>query len=359
MKTGRFKAKRNSPWVLVLLISLTASQASPTAASQASDKREKKIGFSFKLSGGPGFWLGRGGDLDKYRKGIQSILADEYQGGGWATTFDWKQPSFLPDFGADIIFNIGRHLGFGIGTGFIPGSSVGNYTTSYQNNYSLWGVSYVSKGDDAYTENFKLSAIPLKFELYCFIPMRATSKWTIFVHAGAGYYFGKLMYELGYDSKDLRENKHGAYTYYKSQSTSNYVQNVQSTHRSWGYQGGLGLEIKMSRAISFAVELDGRLVKFNNWEGDAATHDVRTYKSGYGETAKSWAYETSTSKNTQESGLFWSFEIHNSDANKDYSCLQFLKEKPKYVFYQNVRKTEFSLNGLNLLVSIKFHFDLF
>jgi len=289
-----------------------------TAAAQDQGNPKKKVGLSLKLSGGFGYLLNGAGDINEYRKGQQAILSDWYTAEGYTTTFDWPRPWFLPDLSADVIIHVGSHLGFGFGSGYVPGSSKGSYSISRQVSKTYWGYGYTAESKTDYRPDYRITAVPLKFDLYVFQSLGKADRFTFFAHAGVGYYWGRVKLDHHYQGTSKRtENYSNVTDSYFSDYQIDIAENAKCN--TWGAQGGLGLELRLSRAISFGAEVCGRYVNFKNW----------------------------------------TYQVHDDETQKNYTSMLLFEKRPNDEYYESLRKSAINLNAVSIALSLKVHFDLF
>lgn len=324
------------------------------AAAQEEETPKKKVGLSLKLSGGVGYLLNGAGDVNDYRQGQKAILSDLYAHDGYTTAFDWRRPGFVPDATADIIFHVGPHFGFGFGSGYILGSSRGSYAVHYQASSTSWGYQYAADSKYEYRPDYQLRAVPLKFDLYLFQPLGKARRLTLFARAGAGYYLGRIKIGLPYQSTSERSSSYDFGTY-NSLSASQIDIAGSAKCNTWGFQGGLGLELKLSRAISLGAEISGRAVNFKNWEGDLSW----TGKGNYTYESPYSYYESTATVNEKWHGFLWTYQIRDDETKKTYTYMMLFEKQPNGEYYENVRKTALNLNALSLALSVKVHFELF
>ncbi len=272
MKNKKATEKGNKFIALVIAFYLAGLSGSLTAKEQkygeARENHEssgKKIKFGIKLSGGMGYMLNGAGDLNKFRKGWENRMTDLGSEEYYSSTFDGKRLSILPDMKLDLIINITPNFGISFGSGFITGSNKVNWALSH--NYS--GTSskrgdYTGVENQDSTRDYKITAIPLNLGFYFFLPMKKSGRFTFLGHAGVGYYIGKLTHDCTYNLISKINFADG----YRGEHNDNEAINEETKCNSLGIHGGLGLEMKISSAISLGVDLFGRYVNFKNWIGD-------------------------------------------------------------------------------------------
>jgi len=309
-----------------------------------------KMSIGLKLSGGAAFLSDGAGDLEKYRTGKMNYadyLRNDYD---YTTTFNWKKLSLIPDFNAEIIFNITPNFGIGIGSGVINATSKGDY--SYD---KIWGPYYYWWGDYTetytykYTQNYKVQAIPITLNLYYFAPLGNSLNFYIF--GGIGYYMGKLTHDLKYDYTYFYEDE--SWWYWNEQEDYKYSETAKevSKQNKVGFKGGLGFEMNMGPSVSLGLEVFGRFVNFNNWVGDLSSswtaHD-RHWHEYYG-----WWYDSTWSGSDNEHGLLWIYD--GSHGNKE---MYISVDRPDWSGISNVRPAAINLNAFGASISVRFHFDL-
>ena len=125
---------------LGLVLAAGAFLAFPGPASaQLSD--QNKFRASVRISGGAGFSLNGGGDLELERLGIAEYFSDIGSLTGYTVTQNWKKMSLIPDVEVDFIFNLTDRFQLGVGSGYVRASSKGDYSYDYKENGTVsWGT---------------------------------------------------------------------------------------------------------------------------------------------------------------------------------------------------------------------------
>lgn len=314
----------------------------------------KKVGLSLKLSAGAGYLLNGMGDLNDYRLGRQSWAERLNQEPGYSSALNWGRPSFVPDLSADFIVRIGSRFGFGFGTGFVQGQSNGIHSVTYSEQGNDWwsGEPYEETGRMTTDYSFELTAMPVTFDLYFFQPLKSSGKISLFAHAGVGYYFGKLK-----KSTDQHSESTTDYFGYMYIDESDGNINEEAKNQAWGFHGGLGLEFKISRAISLCSEVFARYVEFDDWGGDAQYSYRYSFKAG--DDIGGWD-EQSSEESSSWKGSMWTYKVYSGSSYDVTSTNMFIfPEKPQDSDFKDVRKTALNLNAFGIVFSVKFQFDLF
>ena len=333
--------------VFILILGMTVLSGTLQASVQV----------SFRLSGAYGQLIDGAGDVEEARKGWESYFFDLNQEDRYTTSFDWKTPKVTNDFRAELMFQITRNFAISIGSGYLFAKNPGSYTLDHNYMEDYGDIyHYESHGYSEYSQNGTLSAIPITLDAYMFLPLGKKETFTIFAHVGAGYYFGKLNFNLDMDmTSNSMETTVGELSYQRESTTdSQMTQNTNSS--SLGYHAGLGFDIKLTRMLSIGVEAYGRHVVFRNWEGSNVTESEYKYKSW---SAWGGPREGEDSDTNSAYGNLWTYQSGCSDESNRYTTMWVLDEKPEGVCYHNVRKSSINLNSYGVSVSLKLSFNLF
>lgn len=344
-------------WLFGLTSSSLAFGESYSQTERRNQSSRKKIEVRFKLSAGYGSLLNGAGDLDKSRKGIENSLSYIGEQEGYSTYFAWDKTSYLPNFSAEIIVMLTQNFGISLGSGFLRVPNKGKYSFSSSLSGS-WSedITYHDFETVDVTRAYKITAVPLNLDLYLLFPLSKSKKFNFFGHAGVGYYFGKLIHELKTIGSSQHKDFYNEHIEYKRKS--NYSGTVTDTARcnSIGFQGGLGLEIKMSSFMSLGAEFFGRYVDFNNWKGDSL--------STWQETNKYWSSYTgwnqySYDDRDSEYGHIWTYDLLDEKTHRSFTFMSLLEKRPEGNYIKNARKASINLNSYGFSFSIQFHFGLF
>jgi hypothetical protein len=326
------------------------------AAASAQPFGQKRTGpsFGFKFSGGLGYALDGGGDLENLRNGDLNYLADLGTETGMTVTTNWKKMSFLPNFDADLIFFITPNIGIGLGSGYISAQTKGELGWNYQYSGSEWWGTYMYDIADSWTREYKISAIPVRLSVYFSMLM---NELNVYGYVGAGYYFGKLDHSR---LEDGTLNYEDSSWYYWNEIWENTSQNtITETAKSnaLGFHGGLGAEFMIGSNLALGVEVFGRFVNFNTWEGDynyqETTHSKKWMES-YG-----WYLDETDTFTWSESGKLWYYEIFDQDYNHQYGEMYIWQDQPDDPSYRNVRPAAINLNAVGIKLSLRIYFNLF
>jgi hypothetical protein len=225
--------KHTKSWFFVFVL-LTACLAAFPAWANASGGG---VGVSLRLHGGYSYLqaedinAGTGGFFDFY-----SALAESM---GYTTTGGFSPAHSGYDVGADLVLQLNRYIGIGIGAGYLQASKSSLMT--------------LSSTDETVTMSGmpKLSAMPIRLGVFFTVPLN--DRLNLTANAGAAYYAAlKLKADLRLESA----------TDWQEMSLSG----SRSSFDNIGFQGGLGFEYMITQKLGFFVEAQGRYARFKNFD---------------------------------------------------------------------------------------------
>jgi len=266
--------------------------------------RGSSLGIDLKLYGGLNYLSG--GDFNTGLKGFT-----DYEGkylwffGLSPTGGEYNPVHGGMDLGGDLILRITPVWGVGIGAGYIRGTRDSEIT---------YGP--VSAG---MTTTATLSAVPLRFGVFCALPL--SSAIHIDLHAGLGYYLARASFTF-------RPYTPGSWVLYKMDADGGGL----------GFHGGLGIELKVSPAIAFFLEGQGRYASLGGFEGTSSISG----SGGGGTSASGTAYFF-----TMVQGILGNFPgifVFNS--------------APGAPNFLNVREAKIDFSGFSVLAGVIFRFGL-
>jgi hypothetical protein len=319
---------------------------------KAQEKKKSGVTLGLKLSGGMGYLLNGAGDLENVRTERESYYQDLEDADPYTkSTFNWKRLSTVPNFEATLLLRFGKMFGVGIGSGYIWGSSKGDYGEDYDEiDPSGW---YQYLWTDMYSRNYKVSAIPIRLNVYVFYPIDSME---IYGYAGVGYYFGKLTNDY---TDDFQYHYQSPYSgpLYQHEEIYNYQKTENSTSNAVGFNFGFGIQKKLSSSIALMFEIAGRMVNFKKWEGNFSwSYDDRDryWLSGLG-----WYSDATTSGSDKDSGTLWYYKYRDSYLGKSYGNMWIRTDKPTGSSYSDAREAAINLNAFGIALSVIIYFDLF
>lgn len=320
---------------------------------EASEEQKSGMNFGLKLTGGIGLLWNGGGDLEKARQGTVDYFTDLGTLPGYSSYSYWDKKPFLPAIEADLIFQLGPHLGIGVGSGYLTFRSQGTFGIMLRQGFYVAPSSYFTEMKMDYHQDYKLRAVPIRMSLYGYIPW---GRWNFCGHAGVGYYFGHLTDDVTVKlagtgnifsptSPDLRNELTG---------DAEISEDVKKN--ALGFDGGLGVAYKFGPGIEFGFEFFARSVEFSGWSGSMKGSSVSREKhwtSGLG-----WSSETTTTDSSEVTGVLYYSENKNSDLNKYYGEMGVSEDKPAGLDLRNVREASLNLNALGIVFTLRFYFTL-
>lgn len=260
--------------------------------------------ISIKLRGGLTFLLQN--DYNRGMKGLYDYYGDSQQG----MTGQYKLFSFGQDYSGEIIISPWRNMGIGIGSGFLQASVL--------NSVSYRDLTYTIR--ESYEP--RLRVIPLTLNLHAFFPL--SQRLWIDIFGGAGYYFAKFA---------QRSGREADFFSYRETRTFDAVKNTA------GFQGGLGLELRLGSHFAFCAEIDGRYAELSNVQGNW-TERIAWFlgqNAAQGSDAPFWFYEKNASGTT-------------------YPQVAFSGTRPADPSFGNIRKGTLSLSGISASAGAKITF---
>jgi hypothetical protein len=344
---------RKRGYLLALLIGALALAASLPAS--AAEKDNKGIqGFSLKFSGGLGYALSGGGDLESARLREVGYFQDLGRLDFYSTSMNWKRMSFLSEFSIEAIFNVSPSVGLGIGVGYIPVRSKGNYGFSYLENGTASGETYTYHDTGAFVQEFKMDVIPITFNIHY---KEDLGIFNFYGYGGVGYYIGKMSHDF---STNLDLNYEDPNFQWQQTSQDASHDDITPTRGplgfrgALGFNGGLGLELKLGSKLGLGLELFGRLLSFAMEGTNTDTYSSRTrqWREDLG-----WYSDVPTSQSSSVTGTLWYYESLDSTLNKYYSDMQILDVEPAGSTIRNLRQASINLNAVGFKISLFLHFD--
>ena len=333
----------------VLFLSLSMLLVGTTSTSECG-----LISFEIKLGGGLGLLFNGGGDLEKTRLGWQTDAADYAAGQPLynSTSFNWKKLLMTPDFRGEFIVKIGNYFGLGLGAGYQWMKSEGTVEYARDQTNTYWWGTERFQSDDIYNHTYKISNIPIFMNFYGFLPLKGMS---LYAYVGPSLNIASFSHDLT-DAYFWNEDEYYpafSQTWYDHYKDDYSVKEAANTTRI-GFQGGLGLEILLSRNFALGIEVYGRYVNLANWTG---TYDET------GDWSEEWYYtpwgvfDTDGDHYTHhESGTLWGWTWHNTTYGHDYDYIEIMNSEPNWPGVLNVHPAEINFNAVGFLFNVIIHF---
>jgi len=213
--------------------------------------------FSLRLQGGWAYLSA--GDINP---GTQAYF--DWREAQWgASEFGYRAAHNGFELGGDIIYELTPRLGLGLGVGYLR---ISRASRSFLSIPDVIGP-YASLDVDP-----TLTALPIRLGLYLTIPLNRTFNFN--ADAGASVYLRARysdVWRMAYQAMDTE---------------AGYIDITTQTEKKAapiGFQGGIGLEYKLSRKLFLCLDARGRYARFRGLEGSSAlTSDFRAPFSEHG-----------------------------------------------------------------------------
>jgi hypothetical protein len=254
---------------------------------------QSRKGLQLKLTGGIARLFGGGGDLSLFR---DDTIARYNAVPGYQLDWSWKELTAIPEYDADLVYQFSKMFGIGLGIGYIKVTSNGDFTQT--------GGGRTNQ----IAEKFEIKTLPVRLNLF---------------------------YQSSF--KFVRFYAYGGLSYYAADLTRSRTPgdlNITASSETFGGQGGLGLGWDISRFLTLAFELSGKIAEFKLWRGD----------------------ETSPGA-AAESGPLWYYNLYDPVLNGSFGEMGIFNEEPSGPNYQNVRRAAIDLNSWRIAVSLITRFD--
>jgi len=266
-----------------------------------------QAGITFKLRGGMGYITG--GDWNKGIDGLNAYnIAQADTHTGQFDKLDWGM-----DLDGEIIFTLGDYFGIGIGGGYLK--------VSKTSNFEMAGSDWIFAFSEKHTWTHGLTVIPIVLNLHYNIPLGKSLNFTIAL--GGGYYLGKFNFKNVYDTSWFILANQGTETY-------------EASKGSIGFQGALGLEIKLAKNIALALDFGGRYVQFKELSGKLTDVGVSNIGGSY-----------STS---EEDNRVWVYD--HTSGGTTYRLLDLGKYQPAGADVTNPKQAVFDITGFAVKLGI-------
>jgi len=305
--------------------------------------------LSFKLCGGLS-WI-NGGDFNQNIRGWRDYYSDRNKS-PYSFIYDVDELKVLWEGRAELLYSFSSHFSLGVGVEFLAKQLSGNmsWTLSQEESYfhsaDIFGDLSIEE-ESIQRPKYKIQAVPITLTLsYCF-PVSKGSSFSL--QAGAGFYFGRLKYtEIYFYTFDYIDNRNeeGTLTKFVDQYSSSGEYSEETTSRAIGFQGGASFEFRISNRSSFIIEVIGRLVNFNGWEGHR--EDIYSWEHTWGFWGAN--HDQDEAFDTEE-GKLWLVDSYSDETGKNYPRLVFSEEEPS--IYSDVREARINLNGLSLRIGFR------
>lgn len=276
-------------------------------------------GFKFKLTGGYGTisvgdYNTYGEDSEKFMDDYASLLQQWNPGLSITQEGEFKKMNWGLEFEGEAILTLGT---FGIGGGF------GYLRRGKETEMSI-SASEVGFSVGGSIEP-RFSIISLHSSFYFFVP--TPPPIGIYVYAGPALYRGKI-------TSTLIEYERETGWYDWSEEAE-----IEATATSFGFHGGVGVEIDIASNIAFFIEGKGKFGKLSGWEGEVT----------YTERENGWSGTESLD------GTIYFYEMEKLPG-KWYSEIEMEDSKPSGAWARDVEEFSVNLTGFSLRAGIVIKF---
>jgi hypothetical protein len=284
---------------------------------------------------------------------------------------DWKEMKWMPNFSGEVFVRFAKYFGIGLGVEFLSKSNPGKITYAYSEGptrYSYTGYYYLYNFTENATWNYaqSMKVIPITLNFYVFFPVGRSGDF--YVKAGPGYYLGTFETTENYgdlwEGRDVYYYNSGTiyppHWYAKDDysSTSYY----KATCNAIGFHFGAGFDFDLGSGIALFGEALYRMVKFDNWQGNATYDDTDKYKSGWYNNSSDELTTVTSTYSDKWTGKAWYYENYSSYLTTkyygSYGLFSTGDEPTNGTYVKNVRPAEFNINGFAFRVGIKIGFNL-
>lgn len=290
---------RSVPFILVLGIFLACL---PGRAQEEEEEEFRGVGIHLRLYGA---WVTfSGGDLKEGIAGMYDRASADLSASG----FELREKEMNPftsgyELGGDIVYWFTPRVGVGFGGGLVRQDKWNSILFSWpgmMGEYRMTGVP-------------QLKAYSLRAGLFLSFPLNR--RLTFCASAGPSWFSVEFRYTGQVQTPVIIDSIH---------------QEAKASH--WGVQGGIGLEIRMNRRLSFILAAMGRYATISSFEG----MEVTDY------------WENSRSVTVYESGTLYLIE------GEEYPRLDVIQGPlPDDL---RARKAEFDFSGLSFQAGLTFKF---
>ena len=243
------------------------------------------------------------GDPNAYLKGLSDFLKDQASLEG--SEGDFKKIHIGLDLEGDAVVYLTPRFGISFGSGYILGKKGKD-------------VNKIIIGGQTFTDELKVSAIPVKLGVYYSLPLSSHARF--FLNGGVGYYFAKWSEA------------------YRNEWSGNWWTTDQKARASGiGFHGGVGFELNLASNIAFVLEGQGRYAKIGGFKGD---EENKIY---------------SPPMESSEKGKIYYFEWFPWTDNW-YPMIDLSDEEPSGDRIRNVREAKVDFSGFTFRAGIKINF---
>jgi opacity protein-like surface antigen len=302
--------------------------------------------FSIRLTGG--LSTIDGGDLNDDIREFHKFAS--YLNGNpvYSASLDLDEMNSAFNFGGELVYNIKNRFSIGLETEYLTRTVEGLFSLDYSTSTAYWWGTGIEGWNEMSTRMYTLRAIPILLNLYYSIPLG--NKTSIILNLGSGYYFGSFGRSSDYEGGSEYEEESWYYLDYLYEYSYSGVEKETSNAATFGFHGGIGIDINLTSHIGLIIEARGRMVNFKDWEGD--------YRDRWNWEESEWLETQGTifgdngSEFDKEAGKLWLIAFPDEMTDETYKRIGVWEEKPE----TTLRQAEINLNGITLRAGIKIQF---
>lgn len=302
--------------------------------------------FSIRLTGGVSFI--NGGDLNTDIRESHRNLSNLNGVPGYSASLDLNEMNYVFNFGGELVYQFKNNFGVGIGTEYLARTVEGPGNIVYSDSTEYWWGTGFDLFTQVLTYSYTLKAIPILLNLYYWIPLG--EKTSICLNLGTGYYFGSLKHSYDFNGSSEYKEESWYYLDYLYNYSYTGVREHTTNAATFGFHGGIGIDLNLTSHIGIIIEARGRIVNFKDWEGDFL------YEENWEEYEWLETYERiffdSGLEQEKETGKLWLISFNDKTTDSDYKTISVFDEEPDI----GVRRAEINLNGITLRAGIKIRF---
>jgi hypothetical protein len=348
------KSSRSRVWFFVIIFTFSLAVLVPSSRAQEFVP-ETGGAMSIKLMGGYAYFFKGIGDVESLRQSMVDYYAALGRASGYTASASWNKLRRMPDFEVEVLFHTSRTIALSLGTGYLVATSKGTYGYAYSESGPTGVGTYSYDQSENVSRDYRFSVLPIKLSLYATFPLGR--RFNTYAYVGGGYYFGRLTHNYTEEIQtNFQDNPSSPDILATKQETTVTFKGTETPRQeAFGLHGGLGMELKLGKAVALGVELFGRYVKFIDWEGtgtETATSRERLYEEGQG-----WYSDTTETDQTGSEGLLKYYEVINTDVGKPYGRLNILYFTPSGENIANVRSASLNMNAYGLMLTFRFFFN--
>ncbi|MGD8540305.1 MAG: outer membrane beta-barrel protein, partial [Candidatus Aminicenantes bacterium] len=220
--------------------------------------------FSIRLTGG--LSTIDGGDLNSDIQEFHKFAS--YLNGNpvYSASLELGEMNYAFNFGGELVYNIKNRFYIGLGTEYLTRTVEGPFSLDYSTSIKYWWGTGIESWDEMSTRTYTLRAIPILLNLYYSIPLG--NKISIILNLGSGYYFGSFERSSDYEGGSEYEEESSYCLDYLYEYSYSGVEKETANAATFGFHGGIGIDINLTSHIGLIIEARGRMVNFKDWEGD-------------------------------------------------------------------------------------------